>query len=153
MLRPRTQIILVPGLAWMFSSEVGAGSREETLPIQSERKRLSCLLLMGRCRSSREAHTRNGAYLPEPAAGRLVFASAPLGNLAPGGRTRAQAGEEFFHLARQRFRGRGQFARRRQDRCGGRIGLADGLAERGDIGDQRLVALGGRLRVDGDFPP
>src|SRR5258708_25116129 len=55
----------------------------------------------------------------------------------------AQIAEELVDLTRQDFRRRGQVAGRREHRGRGLVGLADRLAERTDVGDQGLVALGG----------
>ena len=63
-------------------------------------------------------------------------------------RTRAQIVEEFIDLARQGFRRRSQVGGRRQHRRRGGVGLADGIAERRDVLDQRRVAFGSRLRID-----
>ncbi len=66
-------------------------------------------------------------------------------------RVGAQIGKELVDLTRKRFRCRGQLGRRREHRCRGLVGLADGVAERTDVGDQRHIAVGGQLRVRGDL--
>src|SRR5450759_233954 len=66
-------------------------------------------------------------------------------------RVGAQVVEELVDLTRQNFRRGRQFAGGREDRCRGLVGLADGVAERTNVGDQGNVALGGRLRIGGDL--
>src|SRR5436305_10655873 len=66
-------------------------------------------------------------------------------------RTRPQILEEFLNLLRQRLGGGAEVAGGGEHRSRGRAGLADGVAQRADIGDERLVALRGRLRIDGDL--